>query len=820
MRRILKALIRFIFVAVPIIVIVLGLGLVWLMRSLPPASGSMVMAGLTGPVTISRDANGVPHIVGSSVEDVVAGLGFAHAQDRLWQMEVSRIAVQGRLSEIFGEPTVDSDIWLRSMGLFDASESSYQDMPEQGQTILQAYASGVNAWLQREGRSFASRLPPEFVVLGHRPEPWKPEHSIGTLKMMSVTLGANAGDEVLRLAFARLGLTAEEMDDLMPPDPSETPPELPDIGALLGLETGPLPSESDNRQAGGRFFFADRDMPRGASNNWVLSGDRTTTGQPLLANDPHLGLTAPSIWYLAHLRVEDGAGVRNLVGATLAGSPLILLGRSDHLAWGLTNTGTDVQDIFVERVNPDNPEEYLTPDGWQSFGVREETIRIRGGDERRFTHRWTRHGPVLQDSYRSIGSYLPENTVAALQWVALARDDNTMISGLDVWNAKTVQEFQAAMADYVTPMQSIVIADTDGNIGLIAPGRTPLRDPQNRVMGRAPVPGWDAMFGWKGTIPFSGLPRQLNPANGAIATANSKMVGPDYPYLLTFDWEEPWRQERIDTLVVNNGDAQSPEWMRRVQADVHSTGFAAFAPDMIGLVEGRADIDTDVVAQLKVWDYDMTRDSTEPLIFMAWMRESMIGIFEDDLGPVFESWFKARGLVMQRVLTQQTARDWCDDRRTSGAETCADMLAQSLSRALLDLEQRYGSDRSDWKWGLAHVSAGQHTPFSNVPILRDFFQVQVPSPGGPFTVDRGATPIDDAAAPFINRSGSSFRGIYDFADLEKSTFMITTGQSGNVFSRHYRDLAAPWADVEAITIPTDPQTYQPTIAGSWQLTPQ
>ena len=415
MRRILKALIRFIFVAVPIIVIALGAGLLWLVRSLPPVSGSMVMEGLSGPVTISRDAYGVPHIVGSSVEDVLTGLGFAHAQDRLWQMEVSRLAAQGRLSEVFGEPTVDSDIWLRSMGLFEAAESSYQGLPAEEQEALQAYAAGVNAWMQRDGRHFASRLPPEFVILGHKPEPWKPEHSIAAIKMMSVTLAANASEEVLRLAFARIGLTSEEMDDLLPPGPSDNPPRLPDLTALLGLDSGPLASGDDHQRAG-RFPVADSDAPRGASNNWVLSANRTTTGAPLLANDPHLGLTAPSIWYLAHLRAEDGDAVRNVVGATLAGTPLVLLGRNDHVAWGLTNTANDVQDIFVERVNPDNPEEYLTPDGWQPFGVREETIRIRGGSETRFTHRWTRHGPVLQDGYRNIGAYLPKGTVAALQW--------------------------------------------------------------------------------------------------------------------------------------------------------------------------------------------------------------------------------------------------------------------------------------------------------------------------------------------------------------------------------------------------------------------
>ncbi len=820
MRRILKALIRFIFVAVPVILLAGGAGLFWLVRSLPPASGSMTVEGLSGPVTISRDPRGVPHIVGSTLEDTLTGLGFAHAQDRLWQMEVSRIAAQGRLSEIFGEPTIDSDIWLRSMGIFEASETSYQDMPEAGQRALQAYTAGVNAWLDREGRTFASRLPPEFVLLGHTPEPWKPEHSVASIKMMSVTLGANARDEVMRLAFARLGLTSQDMSDLLPPNPNDDPPPLPDMASLLGLDTGPLQPVSENQQAGGPFLPIDLSAPRGASNNWVVSGDRTSTGGPIVANDPHLGLTAPSIWYLAHVRVTDGNGSHDLVGATLAGTPLVLLGRNNSIAWGFTNTGTDVQDIFVERVNPDNPDEYLTPDGWERFGSREETIRLRGGGEHRFTRRWTRHGPVLPESYLNIGAYLPDGTVAALQWVALARDDNTLMSGINVWDADTVTAFQQAMIDYMTPMQSMVVADGSGNIGMIAPGRVPIRDPENRVMGRAPVPGWNSLFDWQSTIPFSGLPRLTNPPDGAIETANAKMVGPDYPYLLTYDWEEPWRQERLIKLVVDSTDKQSLASTRDIQADVYSTGFAAIGPGMLQLVEERNDVNADIIAQLKDWDYEMQRDSALPLVFMAWFRESMIGIFKDDLGPAFDLWFKARGLVMQRILSRETARDWCDDRSTAGTETCADILAASLNRALVDLERRYGNDREEWRWGVAHLTAGQHTPFSNVPVLRNFFDVQVESAGGPFTIDRGGTTLSSATTPFINVNGSSFRGIYDMADLEKSTYMITTGQSGNVFSRHYRDLAEPWSNVEAFVIPTDPQAYEPTVVGSWQLLPQ
>jgi penicillin amidase len=819
MRRIIKALVRFIFIAIPLILVAAGAGYVWLARSLPPASGSMSVTGLADSVTIERDTNGVPHITGSSVEDVFAGLGFAHAQDRLWQMEVARIAAQGRLSEVFGEATVDSDIWLRSMGFYEASKEAYDLLPEDAQQAVKAYTDGINAWIDRENRSFASRLPPEFVILGHAPEPWEPAHSLAVLRMMSVSLGKNAEEEVQRLAFARLGFTSRDIYELMPLVAGQTAPPLPNLTQLLELSTGPLQGQETAQVKGDGLPVPGDPTQKGASNNWVLSGARTETGKPILANDPHLSLSAPSLWYLAHLRIESGEGTANYVGATTPGSPLILLGRSDHLAWGFTNTGTDVQDIFVEKVNPDNPDEYMTPDGWAAFDSKEETIRISGGGETTFTLRKTRHGPVLPDSYLDIGLYLPENTVASIQWVALLKDDLTLDAGIKVLDTDTVEGFQEAMRNYSAPMQSMVIADTSGNIGLIAPGRVPVRNPANTVMGRAPVPGWDATYDWEGWIPFEALPRESNPAIGAIGTANTRIVGPTYPYMLTLDWDETWRQQRVDELIVDNRTPQTVAMSRDAQADVRSLAFATLGPKMITLIENMNGIDVQALSTLQGFDYEMVRDSRAPLVFMAWLREAMIGIFADDLGPAFDAWFQARGNVMEAVLDGQTQRDWCDDRTTQGGESCADVLAAALDRAIADLEQRYGQDRAEWSWGKAHQTRGAHTPFSEIPVLKEIFDVRVASPGGPFTLDRGLTRLRDAQAPFINSSGSSYRGIYDFSDLDKSTYIQTTGQSGNPFSKHYRDFALPWSNVQAITIPADPALYGPEIVGTWQLTP-
>ncbi|MEM6462108.1 MAG: penicillin acylase family protein [Pseudomonadota bacterium] len=819
MRRIIKALVRFIFVAVPVIIVAAIAGYIWLARSLPAASGTLTIAGLSDAVTIERDENGVPHITGSTLEDVFSGLGFAHAQDRLWQMEVARIAAQGRLSELFGDATVDSDIWLRSMGFYEASKASYDLLPERARRAVDAYANGINAWINRENRGFASKLPPEFVILRHTPELWEPAHTLASIRMMSVTLGENADEEVQRLAFARLGFSSRDISELLPLVPGDTAPALPNLTDLLELNTGPLQTSETESSTEALAFPAPLGNERGASNNWVISGSRTQTGMPILANDPHLELTAPSLWYLAHLRIDGASGPSNYVGATIPGIPLMLLGRSDTLAWGFTNTGADVQDIFIEKINPDNPDQYLTPEGWSEFENRQETIRIRGGGERTFTLRHTRHGPVLPEGFRNIGRYLPENTVASLQWVALADDDLTFVSGVDALNATTVEEFQAAMRSYMAPIQSIVIADTSGNIGLIAPGRVPVRKPDNMVMGRAPVPGWDATYDWTGWIPFSELPRQSNPAIGAIGTANTKIVGPNYPYLLTFDWEEQWRQKRVDELIIDNSEVQTVAMTRNAQADVDSLAFGVLGPKMVALVEGRNDIDEEALATLSAFDYRMVRESRAPLVLVAWYRAAMIGIFADDLGPGFNAWFKPRANVMEAVLDGTTQRDWCDDRTTSGGESCADILAESLVLAIADLETRFGEDRSAWSWGAAHMTYGAHTPFSRIPVLNAIFDVRIESAGGPFTLNRGQLALRDAAGAFVNRSGSSYRAIYNFSDLDQSTYIQSTGQSGNPFSRHYRDFAVPWSNVEGIVIPTDPAVFGPDIVGSWQLTP-
>ena len=818
MRRIIKGLLWIVFSLIPIALLGSVLGYVWLARSVAPATGEMMLVDLSGPVTVTRDKNAVPHISGNSVDDVLMALGFVHAQERLWQMEVNRMAGQGRLSELFGDKTVFTDRFIRSIGLYESAESSLAALNDADRKKIDAYVHGINEFIASAGPTFGSKYSPEFVVLGHKPEKWAAADVIVTLKLMSVTLAANIDDEVLRLKFARLGMNDAEITDLQPPVPADTPPPLPDLRQVLGLPSGTL--KAGAVEAEKQFASLNEFMATGASNNWVVGGARTESGKPILANDPHLGLTAPGIWYLAHLHVKNADGTsRNLVGVTLPGAPLVLLGRNDKLAWGFTNTGADVQDIFIEKINPANANEYQTPQGFQPFEKKNVAIKVKGGDTVNFERMVTRHGPVLPADYRGLDHYLPDGTVASLSWTALAGDETTVSAGLKLWDFANVSDFQNGMRDFMTPMQSIVIADVEGNIGLIAPGRVPVRDPANQIMGRAPSPGWDATYDWKGFIPYEGLPRVYNPAENVLATANTKIVDAAYPHFLTFDWDEPWRFERIKTLVYGANE-QTLATNGKVQGDAYDNAYAVLLPVMLKQVGGRNDVDLDVVKQLGAWDFVEDRARAEPLLFSAWLRMATKRILEDDLGDAFPSFWQGHVGAMLRWLGPNPARDWCDDGRTPEKESCGDILALALGDAVKDLETRLGSDRSNWSWGKLHYAYGAHRPFAQVSPLDQLFNVTVPASGGAFSLDRGKSSFTDENNPFRVTHGTSYRGLFDLADLDRSTYIQTTGQSGNVFSANYRDFAQKWANTEAISIPTGERAYEEGLLGVWRLKPK
>ena len=757
------------------VVALVALFLLYLTTSLPRLDGRIAATGLLAPVEIARDANSVPHLLGRTRQDVYFALGFAHAQDRLWQMDFNRHLVEGRLSEIFGERTLAADGVFRTLGLYRHAKAGVPALDAETREALQAYADGVNAYLAGHRGAW----PPEFTLLLHRPEAWKPADSVALVELMSVLLSGNALQEIRRAALAAR-LSPQQLREFEPTYPDDGPVI---VGALTSLYR--------------QFALVPTSLvppPGGASNNWVVSGARSATGAPLLANDTHLPLSAPGLWYLAHLGFPDG----NAVGATLPGVPGLILGRTDRVAWGFTTTGTDVQDLFIEQVDPRNPDRYRTPDGWARFETRREVIQIRGGRPVPLLVRGTRHGPVVPAELA--GRAAAPGTVFALSWALLKVPDTTVEAAIHSVRARDWPDFFDAFHSFVAPMQNIVYADRDGHIAFLTPGLVPVRWADNPLRGRVPAPGWDPRYDWRGFVPYGALPRRFDPPSGALFSANNKVVGPTYPFFLTEDWDSPYRAARIAELLdqMPRHDLASFE---RMQRDVFSPLARDFLPLLL-FARPQTPLGRAALERMLGWNGRMEADAPQPLIFTAWFRALNRLVYADELGPLFEREWFYRAQFLRRVLSDKDGEGrWCDDIRTRQRETCAEQIDRALDEAAAELARAYGPDPARWRWGTAHPAHDAHQPFDSVPVLRDLFDLSIETPGGAFTLNRGLTDLS-SREPYANIHAAAFRGIYDLADPDRSLFMQATGESGNPLSRNYRNFLKPWAEGRYITIPT------------------
>jgi penicillin amidase len=750
----------------------------YLRLSLPQVAGEIEVAGLNAPVEVLRDAHGIPHVFAQSESDAQFALGFVHAQDRLWQLEVNRRIGAGRMAEVLGAAALDADRFLRTLGIRRVAEANVRHLDADSKKQLAAYAAGVNAFL-----ALKPLLPPEFWILRVTPEPWSEVDSASWAKMMAWDLGGNWRNELLRLQLAPRLPTAA-MQEFLPPYPGDAAPELPDLRQFYRVLEKP-PAQ-----------VSAMDSMVGASNSWAVSGARSTSGKPLLANDPHLGLTAPNVWYFAHLHAPG----LDAIGATLPGVPGIVVGRNARIAWAATNTGPDVQDLFLERL--DDTGGYLAPDGPRPFVVLRETIKVKGAEDVPLAIRISRHGPVISDVVQSALDAMPRGHALALAWTALADDDASLAALLKLGRASNWSQFVDATRQLHAPQQNLSYADVDGNIGFIAPGRIPVRKRENLLQGLAPAPGWDARYDWVGFIPFEELPRAFNPPSGKLVTANHKIVPPRYPHHITSEWDAPYRARRIDELLeeLRRHDRAS---FARMQTDVVSLAARELLPRMVA-IQGKSMEAADVLKRLAAWDGTMSAERPEPLIFNAWWREFARGLYADELGAAFRGQWRQRALFLDNVLADRNGQGrWCDDVRTPRVETCDEILGASLERALADLRQRYGDDAGRWRWGEAHEARLRHRPFSRSGWLRGIFDITVPSGGDGYTINRGEMDFSDEAGPYANRHASSLRAIYDLADPQASVFIHPGGQSGNPFSPHYRSLAPLWARGDYVPMITE-----------------
>ena len=764
----------------------------YVQRVLPQTDGRLLLDGPRAELRIERDAEGIPTIRATSLEDAAFGLGFVHAQDRLWQLETHKRIASGRLAQAFGELALETDVFLRMLGVRRAAAAQWTRISPQARSLVQAYAAGINAWVAQGMRA----RPPEFVLLGLHPEPWTAEDTLGWAIMMAWDLGGNWSTELMRMRLA-LKLPVERINELLPPYPGERPLATADYASLYRA------LRVDGRLGQQALRAAPPSGIEGVgSNNWALAGSRTVSGRPLLGNDPHLKLSTPALWYLARIEVP---GVK-IAGATMPGLPGVVLGQNEHIAWGFTNTGPDVQDLYLERIKPDDSGQYQTPEGWARFDTFPEVIKVRNGRDVTLTVRATRHGPVISDAGTATegltGGAARPSYALAMRWTALDPDPGALEVPARFNMARSVGEFIAASAGYGTPMQNMVVADRDGHIGFVAAGRVPVRKPENDLKGLVPAPGWKARYDWAGTLESALTPREIDPPRGWIATANQRIHEPGYPHYITSEWAAPYRQQRIEQLIAATPRHDMAS-MRAMQADEFSLATLRLLPV---LQQARSSHPLAAAAQQELASFDgtMSAGRAAPLIFWAWVRQLTEGLFADELGEALWDRYAGRNFrdAVEAVLERQDAW-WCDDKRTAAHESCAQQVDAAYTRALEELQAAQGDDVAAWRWGRAHTARAEHRPFSRVKLLAPWFELRAPVGGDTYTLNVSRVslrPDRTTGELYLDEHGPSLRALYDLSDPASSRIMQSTGQSGIVFSRHYRSFMDRWAKVEYLPL--------------------
>ena len=777
----------------------------WLVQ--PQVDGRWQVQGPRAEVRIERDAHGVPSIHAGSMEDAVFGLGVVHAQDRLWQMETHRRIGAGRLSEAFGVAALENDRFLRALGVRRSAAAQWARASAQTRAMLTAYTAGVNVVIQQKLRA----PPPEFVVLGLTVEPWDPVDSLAWAIMMAWDLGGNWNSELHRLRLSAQ-LEVPRINELLPPYPGEAPLSTTDYPALyreLGVHQGAT------RQA---WWDLPQLAPASGvegvgSNNWAVSGARSQTGKPMLANDPHLGLSAPALWYFARVYAPGW----EVAGATMPGLPVVVLGQNARLAWGFTNTGPDVQDLYIERVDGSDPSRYHTPEGSAAFERFEEVIRVRGQSDEKLTVRATRHGPVISDAL-TLKDVTNERHVLALRWTALDADVDVVAAGLAMAQAGDLQAFVAASQGWVAPMQNMAVADAQGRIGIVSAGRVPVRGPDHDLRGLAPAPGWDARYDWVGWVPAHETPRDLDPVRGVVASANQRVHDSGYPHFISSDWSLPYRQQRIEQLLADK-DKHSLDDLAAMQSDVKSLAALKLLP-YLQKARSAHPLAGAVAQEMAQFDGTMRADRASPLVFWAWQRSLARAVFTDEVGvELFEKAFAGRTFqdALEGVLERNDTW-WCDDKRTPEMETCAQQVDRALSVALDELATRFGPDLTQWRWGEAHQMHAEHRPFSKVAWLSRGFHLQTPMPGDTHTINALRVSLGGpSASRYRTTHGPSLRAVYDVRDRSRSQVMHSSGQSGLPWSALYRNFLSLWAQGQYI--PLWPSPEEARRAGTLLISP-
>lgn len=833
---------------VPVILVILLLMLLaaavflWITvrRPFPQTRGDITLDGLDAEVNVYRDAAGIPHIYAESERDMYFAQGFVHAQDRFWQMEFWRHLGQGRLSEILGEDILETDRFIRTIGWNRMAQTHlayYEREAPEMMEILDAYSAGVNAYLAQNGENFS--LNQTILGLVQEPweiEPWEPLDTISWGVVMAWDLGGNWDDELARVRLNQeLGEAATSI--ILPGYPYDSRPVIARLDQIEnGLPAEEAPSEEDENgdSSDSEAFQADsgervawsrvdttlagqppdfglvRASLATGSNSWVVSGEHTETGMPLLANDPHLGIQMPSIWYEMGLHAPD----HNVVGFSFAGVPGVIIGHNEHIAWGFTNVGPDVQDLYIEKINPADPLQYEFEGEWHDMDVIEEVIGVNGGDDVVVEVRETQHGPIINDVVDG------QSDVLAFRWTV--QEENPIFQAIRLLNeARNYDDFREALRYFEAPSQSVVYADVEGNIAYQMPGRIPLRANGD---GLIPAPGWTGENEWEDNIPFEELPAVLNPDEGFIVTANNAVTEEAYPYYLTHYWADGDRAQRIKELLeeaIARGDVDADDFAR-IQMD----GRTLLAESYIPLLEGLSSSDRRVQAaieRMRGWDRQTDPASVPAALFEVFNMQLAHAALADELGEASDDYLSNSGgaqRVFLHQLAQQPDARWWDDVTTGETEDRQEIIHQALSATVDWFEENVGSDMESWNWGELHTATFVSDPLgqSGIGLIESIVN------RGPYAVGGTTSAVNATSWSWNNVAAvgghPSMRMIVDMSDLDNGRVIHPTGQSGHPFHSHYDDFIEMWINGEYRTLRFNREAVQEAQVDTLLLQPQ
>jgi len=824
MARLFRWLLRLAATLILLAVIASSLAYYLAAQSLPEYDKEISLPGLSAPVNIIRDNANVPHIFGSygaSDEDVYFGLGYAHAQDRLWQMAVLRRTAQGRLSEVFGSRTLDTDLFVRRLDLYGLSQQSVAAQSDEALQSLKAYSAGVNARILEINEEALGRGAPEMFLFNMPMAPWQPADSIAMMKLMALRSSNHLQDEVLRARTSLALADPARLQDILPDAPGKGITTLPEYANLFPdlpryASAAALPTKTSLFPVTPRGFG-------GASNAWAAAPNRSAAGGSLLANDPHMALSAPGSWYLARMELATGG----VIGGTIPGIPAILTGRSEQLGWGITASFLDDQDLFIEKLNPDNPEEYLSPQGYQTFISRPSIIKIKDAPPVTLTLRWSENGPVLPGSLFGLSTITPPGHVVSLGWTALNPQDTSLTAAIELMRSSNVHEAIVAGEGFISPSQNLILADSQ-TIAQKTVGAFPARDARHHSKGRLPSQGWQRTNQWLGRAPYAANPEFVSPRGGILGNTNNKILERPFPNHVSYTWGDTQRINRWHRLMQSR-EVHTRDSFMEAQLDTVSYTARSLLP-LIGAdlwftggaaEEGSRERQRQIaLSLLSEWNGEMNEHLPEPLLYAAWLRALQSRLIGDDLGPLADEFTQVAPLFIERVYRNvDGASSWCDVRQSAPQESCTDMARLALDDALIWIEERYGPALESLRWGDAHQATQDHETLGSVPILRFFVNIRQSTSGGDNTLQRGLT-SGRGPNPFHNIHAAGYRGVYDFADPDSSLFILATGQSGHFLSRNYDDMAQLWRRGEYVPMSLDEDLARAAAVGITTITPR